>query len=92
MSIDTLINRKSIKMMLFEENTRWEVLLLSSLGNKICHTAVWHFRLDYKPNEGKDFVPFTTVFSTYKSAEIMSVLDTYLCKLINEMFHKERSS
>ena len=56
--------------MVFEENTRWEVLLLSSLGNKMPEfTAACHFWLDYKPNKGKDFVSFTTVFSTYKSAE-----------------------
>lgn len=32
-------------------------------------TVVCHFWLDYKPNKGKDFVSFTTVFSIYKSAE-----------------------
>lgn len=61
-----LIDGRNIKVTLLEENMKWEVLLLSSLENKIFHrqfATVWHFQLDSKPKKGRDFVSFTTTFS-----------------------------
>lgn len=91
-----LIDGRNIKVTLLEENMKQEVLLLSSLENKIFHrqfATVWYFQLDSKPNKGRDFVSFTTMFSAPpKVPEIMQVLDTYLSKLMDEMLNKKVSS